>query len=379
MLAAAKREGLPVSVETCPHYLHCVAEDIPDGATLFKCAPPIRSGANREGLWQGLRAGTIDLIATDHSPCPPEMKRLEEGRFDRAWGGIASLSTALPVLWTECAQRGFSLAQLVRWTSTAPAWLASIDDRVGTIQPGKLANLVAFDPEARFTLTPERLHYRHAVSPYMGETLQGEVQATWLRGRPVFRAGEFAKAPHGREMAVATSPVLRDWNRLGPEEAVAQILPANGSRVWAEAMAQARGLYTPEALFRTADEVWRSLSANEWQGAFDSHPRLGESHAKAATAQSLAWSSGEQRTLDPDEALRTALAEGNRAYEARFGRVFLLCATGKGTAEILALLERQLGNDPGAELLEAAEQQRRITQLRLRKWLGLPVPRSEAV
>ncbi len=206
MLAQARREGLSVTVETCPHYLHCAAEQIPDGATLFKCAPPIRSEANREQLWAGLLAGTIDLIATDHSPCPPAMKCLEAaapeqepGRFDQAWGGIPSLSTALPVIWTECVQRGLSLSQLVRWMSTNPATLAGIADCVGSLEAGKHANLVAFDTDAMATVTPERLHYRHAISPYMGERLQGVVRSTWLRGERVFDGTGFEHQPRGRE------------------------------------------------------------------------------------------------------------------------------------------------------------------------------------
>ncbi len=199
MLAAAKREGLPLTVETCPHYLHCAAEGIPDGATLFKCAPPIRSAANRELLWAGLLDGTIDLIATDHSPCPPEMKQLEVGRFDQAWGGIASLSTALPVLWTECVRRGVSLRQFVSWTCAAPALLAGIDANVGSIAPGRHANFVAFDTEAECTVTPEQLFYRHAISPYMGERLRGVVRSTWLRGQRIFHEGRFEGEPRGRE------------------------------------------------------------------------------------------------------------------------------------------------------------------------------------
>ncbi len=203
LLAGAKREGLPVTAETCPHYLHLPAEAIPDGATEFKCAPPLRSAANREALWAGLLDGTLDLLATDHSPCPPEMKTAAGGRFDRAWGGIASLSPALPVMWTECTARGIGLGELVRWMSAAPAGLAGLAQRVGAIAPGRDANLVAFDTEATAEVTPARLHYRHPVSPYLGERLQGVVRGTWLRGEQVFRRdGEeavFAAQANGRE------------------------------------------------------------------------------------------------------------------------------------------------------------------------------------
>jgi allantoinase len=216
LLAAAKHEGLPVSVETCPHFLHVCSEDIPDGATLFKSAPAIRSAANREALWQALIDGTIDLIATDHSPCPPHMKRLEStqqgeepGRFDLAWGGIPSLSTALSVLWTECTRRELTLSQLAQWTSAAPARLAGLSTHVGSIEPGKHANLVAFDADASFTLTPDMLHYRHKISPYLGETLRGLVRSTWLRGQRVFTRGAVGTsrgASTGGDVFAATAP-----------------------------------------------------------------------------------------------------------------------------------------------------------------------------
>jgi allantoinase len=200
MLAAAKAEGLPITVETCPHYLHFAAEAIPDGATLHKCAPPIRSEANRELLWQGLADGVIDLIATDHSPCPPDMKRLEEGRWDRAWGGIASLSIALPVVYSDALRRGFTLEDIARWLAAAPAQLAGFHDRAGTLLAGREANFVVFDPNATQVVTAPDLHFRHPVSPYLGETLRGKVLATYLRGEAVFEEGEFAAAPLGREL-----------------------------------------------------------------------------------------------------------------------------------------------------------------------------------
>jgi allantoinase len=198
-LRASRSEGLAVSVETCPHYLHLAAEDIPDAATLCKCAPPIRSRENREALWQGLSDGVIDLVATDHSPCPPAMKRLEEGSFRTAWGGISSLSVSLAVIWTEASRRGFALADIVRWMAEGPARLAGCAARKGRIAAGYDADLVVFDPDAAFQVTPERLHYRFPLSPYLGETLRGVVKATYLRGRPVFVGGEFPGEPRGRE------------------------------------------------------------------------------------------------------------------------------------------------------------------------------------
>jgi len=199
-LQSARREGLPITVETCPHYLHFAAEEIAEGNTLLKCAPPIRSKENQRGLWRGLHDGTIDMIVTDHSPCPPEMKRTETGRFDQSWGGIASLSLALSVIHTECGNRGDTLEDIARWISSAPAALAGLSHQAGALQSGRDANFIRFDPEAMFTVTPEKLHYRHAVSPYLGETLRGVVKTTYLRGEPVYDEGTFASTPKGREV-----------------------------------------------------------------------------------------------------------------------------------------------------------------------------------
>jgi allantoinase len=200
MLCAAKSEGLPVSVETCPHYLHFSSDKIPDGQTLFKCAPPIRSRENREKLWQGLREGLMDLVATDHSPCPPEMKRLGERNFRTAWGGVAGLSLALPVMWTEASGRGFTLSNIARWMAEGPARLAGCDTRKGRIARGFDSDLVVFEPETEFIATEDHLHYRHRLSPYLGEKLRGVVKATYLRGDCIFSDGEFPGEPKGHEL-----------------------------------------------------------------------------------------------------------------------------------------------------------------------------------
>jgi allantoinase len=201
-LQAARTEGLAISVETCPHYLHFAAEEIADGATLLKCAPPIRSKENQEQLWRGLHNGIIDMIVTDHSPCPPAMKREDSGRFDLAWGGVASLSLALSAIHTECCRRGFTLDDIVRWMSSAPARLAGIGHRVGALAPGRNANFVVFDTGAEFTVTADKLYYRHAISPYLNERLRGVVKATYLRGAAVYREGAFPSEPSGREVTL---------------------------------------------------------------------------------------------------------------------------------------------------------------------------------
>jgi allantoinase len=183
-LAEAKSLGARVSAETCPHYLALAAEDVPDGATEYKCCPPIRGRDNREALWAGLAAGIIDCVVSDHSPCPPALKRPETGDFAAAWGGIASLQLGLPVMWTEARRRGHRLADVARWLAQRPAELAGLR-RKGRIAVGCDADLVAFDPQAAFVVDPGRLHHRHRVTPYAGRTLTGRVRATWLRGARV--------------------------------------------------------------------------------------------------------------------------------------------------------------------------------------------------
>ncbi|WP_426492382.1 allantoinase AllB [Hymenobacter sp. 102] len=191
-IAAAKAQGLSLTVETGQHYLFFSAEDIPDGQTAYKCAPPIRERANNEQLWQALESGLIDFVATDHSPAPPDLKQLTTGDFTTAWGGIASLQLALPVLWTAAQARGASLSDVVRWLSTNPARLAGQQHRKGRIAPGYDADLLVLDAEASITVTEELLHHRHKVSPYLGRELRGVVQQTYLAGelaydRPAFR------------------------------------------------------------------------------------------------------------------------------------------------------------------------------------------------
>jgi 2-oxo-4-hydroxy-4-carboxy-5-ureidoimidazoline decarboxylase len=166
--------------------------------------------------------------------------------------------------------------------------------------------------------------------------------------------------------------VLDEWNRLDRETAAEKILPCNGSHAWAKCVTAQRPIRSEEELFAVADSVWTAMPERDRQEAFDSHPRLGEAGAKAATGQSLSWSAAEQSAADPDERIRIALAETNRAYEEKFGRIFLLCATGRSAQEMLTILRARMQNDPATELQQAAEQQRLITRLRLRKWLGLP-------
>jgi allantoinase len=184
-LAAARAGGLSLTVETCPHYLAFEAETIPDGATEFKCAPPIRERTNREALWRALRCGGIDFVVSDHSPCLLAMKCKETGNFLSAWGGIASLELGLSAVWTEARERQVAIEEVVRWMSAGPAKLAGLGNRKGAIAPGHDADLVVWDPETSFTVDPTRLRQRHKLTPYAGRRLLGVVHKTLLRGRDV--------------------------------------------------------------------------------------------------------------------------------------------------------------------------------------------------
>ena len=209
-LRKARAAGIKITVETCPQYLWFAAEEIRDGATEYKCAPPIRDAANREALWQALFDGEIDLIATDHSPCPPEMKHRESGRFDQAWGGIASLGLALPVIWTGLQQRlGSSTPDsefnlLAKWLAAEPARLAGLTGQKGALAVGYDADLVVFEPDAEWTVTEDDLRFRHKLSPYLGAHLRGRVLETYLRGECIFwgrgQSGVLDPKAHGREL-----------------------------------------------------------------------------------------------------------------------------------------------------------------------------------
>jgi len=196
-IARAKDEGLRFTVETCPHYLCLQEESIPDGATEYKCAPPIRDHENREALWQGLKDGVIDFVVTDHSPCTPALKDRERGDFARAWGGIASLQLGLPAVWTEARGRGLGLGEIASWMSARPAALAGLGLRKGQIAPGFDADLVVWDPDAEISVEAEQLHFRHKISPYLGRRLMGRVEATFLRGQLVYDGSGHPAGPVG--------------------------------------------------------------------------------------------------------------------------------------------------------------------------------------
>lgn len=194
----ARQKGLPLTVETAQHYLYFNAESIPDGQTQFKCAPPIRGKANNEQLWQALKDGIIDFVATDHSPATPDLKALESGNFMKAWGGIASLQFALPVLWSAAQKRNCTLADMARWLSENPAKLIGKEKSKGKIARGFDADLVIWDPEKRFTVKADGIYHKHAVTPYLNETLTGVVELVFLGGEQVYDHLDFMKRNRGK-------------------------------------------------------------------------------------------------------------------------------------------------------------------------------------
>ena len=195
LLVAARTDGVDVTAETCPHYLALAAEDVPDGATVFKCCPPVRDAANRERMWAGLASGALDFVVSDHSPCTPDLKLFESGDFGAAWGGIASVQLALPVVWTHARTRGFALHDVARWMAAAPARRVGLD-RKGTIAVGCDADLCVFAPDESFAVDDVRLYQRSPATPYAGATLSGRVRTTWLRGERVDVEG--GDSPAGR-------------------------------------------------------------------------------------------------------------------------------------------------------------------------------------
>ncbi|HKR02131.1 MAG TPA: allantoinase AllB [Pyrinomonadaceae bacterium] len=196
-LREARAEGVRLTIETCPHYLCFAAEEIEDGATEFKCCPPVRERENREELWSALDEGVIEMVVSDHSPCPPGMKSLDTGNFLVAWGGISSLQLRLPIMWTLARERGYTVNRLAEWLARAPARLVGLDKRKGTIARGFDADLVIWDPDASFLVEPSMIQHKHKLTPYSGRTLSGVVEETYLRGRKIYDRGQFSEEPAG--------------------------------------------------------------------------------------------------------------------------------------------------------------------------------------
>jgi allantoinase len=194
----AKQDGLPLTVETCPHYLHFYAERLQAADPRFKCAPPIRRKEDQSRLWEALIAGVIDTIGSDHSPCPPEMKHLDDNDWQQAWGGVSSLELTLPIVWRGLRTHMVTFDRLANWLSANPARLVGLDDRKGRIAPGMDADLCVWDHEEEWTVERQHMHHRHKLTPYEGERLRGRVKRTYVRGNLVYNEGELPTAPIGQ-------------------------------------------------------------------------------------------------------------------------------------------------------------------------------------
>jgi len=197
-IAKAKEKGLPLTVETGQHYLFFYAEEIKDGQTAFKCAPPIREKANNEKLWQALKKGIIDFVATDHSPAPPDMKEITSGNFMTAWGGISSIQFALPVLWTAAKKNGAGLKDIANWLAAKPSLLPGLQETKGQIAKGFDADFVVWNPDESFIVTEELIQHRHKITPYSGRQLYGLVEQTWMAGEKVFDHGKYLHLNRGK-------------------------------------------------------------------------------------------------------------------------------------------------------------------------------------
>ena len=198
LIKAAKKEGLPLTTETCPHYLYFSSDEIPDNDTRFKCTPPIRNNINKELLWEAVKDGTIDFIVSDHSPCNPELKCMEEGNFEKAWGGISGLQFGLSVIWTEALKRNISIAKVSELMSKNTAEFIGLGNRKGKIQKGFDADIIIFNPDKKFIVKEENIFHKHKITPYSGKELTGVVETTFLRGEKVFDNGKIVSGPLGK-------------------------------------------------------------------------------------------------------------------------------------------------------------------------------------
>lgn len=200
IISQAKAEGLLFTAETCPHYLTIAAENIPDGKTLFKCCPPIREENNRQNLWQAIKQGVISFIVSDHSPCTPQLKRMDSGDLEKAWGGISALQFGLPLIWSEAKQRGFELFEISRLMSFETAKFAGLDKIKGKISVGYHADFLIFDLQSNFVINNDMIKHRHKITPYVGRKVSGQIRQTYVRGKKVYDNDQFVDKPVGRPL-----------------------------------------------------------------------------------------------------------------------------------------------------------------------------------
>ena len=371
MIEAALDEGLPLTIETCPHYLYFADDMISDGDTRFKCAPPIRDADNRRRLRQAVADNIISTIGSDHSPCVPELKCLKEGNLVQAWGGISSLQLTLHVMLKIAHQESWSLPLLFDRLSRQPAQRFMLGDRKGQIAAGFDADFVIFDPDAEMSVCAEDLFHRHPITPYDRQLLRGKVEHTFVRGRQVFgrTSTDEPKSP-----VSSVGKILDGENRnskhlasLEDADRRASLTKCCAATAWVERMMNGSGHQSDRSLYTIAREAWSELEETDYLEAFAAHPQIGDVETLAAKYRdTLSTASNEQQLVaSADDSTIVSLARDNQAYLNKFGFIFIVFATGKTAAQMLTPLQRRLPNDRETEIRNAAAEQLKITLLRL--------------
>ena len=366
----AKQEGLPLTVETCPHYLYFDDDQIADGQTQFKCAPPIRDEGNRVQLCEAVSTGLIETIGSDHSPCPPELKNLDDGDFTKAWGGIAGLQLTLCVINSLGQSLNWSLCMMAERLSKRPAEVFGLGESKGQIKAGYDADLIVWDPDKGFGCKGEALAHRHHITPYHNNWFYGVVAQTFVGGKIVSQDGELIGEPAGKLLRRDSAKSIANFlNRLAENEREHAFESCCASPEWIKRMMSANDFRYDAVVLQTAEEAFEGLNDDDLMEAFAAHPRIGDVDSlRAKYVNTKAIASGEQSGVDSaTEAVLRRLAEANDEYFDKFGFIFIVCATGKSAREMLDILEARLPNDRATEIINAATEQFKITKIRLRK------------
>lgn len=375
LIVKAKQEGLPLTVETCPHYLYFSAVNVVHGDTRFKCAPPIRHEANRLALCDAVASGVIDTLGSDHSPCPADMKELDSGNFTEAWGGIAGLQLTLPASWSVLKGHGVTVQQLAHLTSTRPAEIFGLTGRKGKIEPGFDADFVIWDPQERFFCKSDQLYHRHPITPYDNCIFHGLVKRTIVRGEAVFDNDNDQQSQHsppvGRTLihADARPDSIARYLDLLPGAKRASVLESCcASPAWVKWMTKGGKFVTDANVVSRAEKAAANMVESDWLKAFDAHPRIGDVASLQKKYASTKATAGKEQSgvKTADSAILKRLATANEKYFQKFGFIFIVFATGKSAAEMLELLEQRLPNDRATEITNAANEQLKITLTRLR-------------